>query len=206
MPVYFFLLLTLALAGWSLWLAARAPNGAARLFAGSLALFICLYGGWVFLSIYLRYIFAVIFILILLLRCFRKRNRPAKRQVLLYMLGAMAFGLLSLLYFTGYPLAWQRPTISLQLPFKQGRYLVFQGGRGLPANAFHVAARGAVYAIDLVKLNRFGNRAKAIFSKNLADYETFGDTVYAPVAASSGEQKAAIRIICRLSACAVHVT
>lgn len=122
------------------------------------------------------------------------------------MLGAMAFGLLSLLYFTGYPLAWQRPTISLQLPFKQGRYLVFQGGRGLPANAFHVAARGAVYAIDLVKLNRFGNRAKAIFSKNLADYETFGDTVYAPVAASSGEQKAAIRIICRLSACAVHVT
>jgi len=182
MPAYLILLFTLLLAAWSLWLAARTASWPGRLLAFSMALFIYLYGGWVFGSIYLRSVFAVAFLLLLLFRRWHKVGpQPLCRaKVTGHLAGFVFFGLLSLLYFTGFPFARQRPSVSLHFPFRHGKYLVFQGGRGLPANAFHVAARGAVYAIDLVKLNRFGNRANAVFSKNLSDYETFGDTVYAP--------------------------
>jgi hypothetical protein len=70
----------------------------------------------------------------------------------------------------------------LSLPFKHGKYLVFQGGKGLPTNVFHYKLRGAVYAMDLVKLNKWGNRANSIFSTRLEDYVTFNDTVYSPCA------------------------
>lgn len=57
---------------------------------------------------------------------------------------------------------------------------MLQGGKGLPSNMFHITYRGAVYAIDIVKLNKYGNRASSVFSRNLTDYEIYADTIYSP--------------------------
>jgi murein DD-endopeptidase MepM/ murein hydrolase activator NlpD len=86
---------------------------------------------------------------------------------------------LCILYYTG---TNGKPygSADMALPFKKGNYLVLQGGNGLPTNLFHYNNRKAVLAMDIVKLNAAGNRANCIFSKNLADYEIYGDTVYSP--------------------------
>ncbi|MGN6569016.1 MAG: M23 family metallopeptidase [Flavipsychrobacter sp.] len=102
------------------------------------------------------------------------RNRNA---ILPLFLSAVLLTLI-VLYFTG--TTGKPRTVSLSLPFKKGKYFVFQGGKGLPTNVFHSAMRGTIYAMDIVKLNPMGGRAKHIFSKRLEDYEIFGDTVYSP--------------------------
>ena len=90
------------------------------------------------------------------------------------------FCTLNVMYYTG--TADARRTINLSLPFKQGTYFVFQGGKGLPTNLFHYSLRTAVFAMDIIKLDDHGGRAKHIFSKNLDDYAIFNDTVYSPCA------------------------
>ena len=83
------------------------------------------------------------------------------------------------LYYTG---TTGRPygVADLRLPFKSGTYFVFQGGKGLPTNIFHSTGRHTHFAMDIIKLNKYGRRSSHIFSKRLEDYEIFGDTIYAP--------------------------
>lgn len=68
---------------------------------------------------------------------------------------------LNLLYFTG--TAGPAQTVALSFPFHSGRYFVLQGGKGLPRNMFHFSLRGAIYAMDIVKLNAWGGRANKVF-------------------------------------------
>ena len=147
----------------------------------SATVFIYLYGGWVFLSVYTKYVFAGVFtvaFIIVLLRP-KKPEKPQQEKPVLNLFFTALFVPLSVLYFTG---TTGKPygTARLALPFKKGNYFVFQGGKGLPTNVFHYALRGAIYAIDLVKLNSSGNRAAHIFSTRLEDYAIFNDTIYSP--------------------------
>ena len=151
------------------------------LLAVSIAVFIYLYGTWVFLSVYARYVFGIVFISIFILRVFgfgKKNKLPVKSGKIVPVLFAIIFIGFAVLYFTGTRREIEKA--ALRFPLKKGSYFVLQGGKGLPANFFHYAYRGAVFAIDLVKLNKYGNRANAIFSKRLEDYEIFNDTVYSP--------------------------
>jgi hypothetical protein len=92
---------------------------------------------------------------------------------------AAILGTLIILYFTG---TAGKPygVANLALPFKTGTYFVFQGGEGLPTNIFHYGGRRTLYAMDIIKLNSAGARAKHIFSTRLEDYEIFNDTIYSP--------------------------
>jgi len=187
MIVYSLLTFTIFIALSSLvilWRATTARLEWHRIFlSASLLVFVYLYGTWVFLSVYAKYIYCFCFILALVAGLWRKntvtRAKPSKLKILVNLFLSGVFITLSGLYFTGttgkpYGIA------HLDLPFKKGNYFVFQGGKGLPTNVFHYGLRGAVFAIDLVKLNKAGNRAKHIFSKKLEDYEIFGDTIYSP--------------------------
>lgn len=187
MIVYSLLLITILLALVSLRLVWRSNIGAAAerilkiITALLLALFIFLYGAWVFLSVYVKYLFAALFIVTFVCSCFKKKiDKPGKRIAqYIRLVRIFLLSTLCTLYFTG---TIFRPygTVELSLPFKRGTYFVFQGGKGLPTNLFHYGFRGAVFAMDLIKLNRYGNRATSIFSKNLTDYATYGDTIYSP--------------------------
>lgn len=188
MIIYLLLGITLLLAFFSIrliWKSGRRPLPAAysTLLAGcALAVFLYLFGTWVYLTIYAGYAFGVLALLALAGSCFRKKDQtlppPRRWKVRLNLFFTGLLTVLSILYFTG--TTGKPDVIELSFPFKKGNYFVLQGGKGLPTNLFHFSLRGAVYAMDIVKLNRFGGRANRIFSRNLHDYEIFGDTVYAP--------------------------
>lgn len=141
-----------------------------------------LYGTWVFLSVYLKYAFGFSLLAMLLAGLLRKKNNSGRTsqvgRTVLNISGTLLWGALCVLYFTG--TTGKADTIELAFPLKTGRYFVLQGGKGLPTNLFHYSYRGAVYAIDIVKLNKAGNRAKHVFSQKLDDYEIFNDTLYSP--------------------------
>jgi len=188
MIVYSLLLVTLLLAVAALYTLWRNRVNELRnscsgiLLSVALATFIYLYGAWLFLSVYTRYVFAVCFIILLVAVLFRKKNvvvARAARRIVANLSFTLLLCVLVVLYYTG---TTGKPygVTHLALPFKTGKYIIFQGGKGLPTNLFHYGLRGAVFAIDIAKLNDNGMRAKHIFSKELSDYAIYGDTVYSP--------------------------
>ena len=187
MFIYGLLLLTFALALLSLFLLFTAgkihlrDSWSRMLLAISLGVFIYLYGTWVYLTIHAKYVFGICLLICLLISFFRKKQAALSPRVWktgnnLFFSGLLI--LLSVLYFTG--TTGKHKTIELSFPLKTGRYFVLQGGKGLPTNLFHFSLRGAIYAMDIVKLNPNGSRANAIFSRRLEDYEIYGDTLYSP--------------------------
>lgn len=99
------------------------------------------------------------------------------------------FSVLALQAASGYVPPAQEP-VSLEFPFKNGTYYVFNGGNSelinphlktLHSQRFR-AYRGQSYAVDIVKLNRWGTRASGFLPKALERYEIYGETVYAPCA------------------------
>lgn len=147
----------------------------------ALATTVYLYGTWFFLSVYLKYVFGFAAILVLLAGLATKKRTAPKRsgaRLFFNMAFTALFTILSVLYFTG--TTGKPEKVQIAFPLKTGKYLIMQGGKGLPANLFHYSYRGAVYAIDLVKLNDNGNRASHIFSSHLEDYAIFNDTVFSP--------------------------
>ncbi|PUZ24271.1 Peptidase family M23 [Chitinophaga costaii] len=188
MVVFILLGLTLVLALGSmflLWIAAARPLQYSRslvFLSLSLALFVYLYGAWVFLSVYAKYTFGALFVLVVIAAMQRKRKdnvrlRPAWTHWANRII-AIVLCVLIVLYFTG--TTGLPRQVKMGLPFKHGHYFVLQGGKGLPTNLFHYSLRGAVYAMDIVKLDQYGRRANTVFSSNLHDYVSFGDTIYAP--------------------------
>jgi len=186
MIVYSLLLLTLFFAILSivlLWQVSKEPFAGSwhrLLLALTLAVFVYLYGAWVFLSVYLKFVFAACFAIIFITVLVRKNGVEYKiRRKAASLFFAFILAVLSVVYFTG-TTGTPFGVANLAFPFKKGKYLVFQGGKGLPTNIFHYGLRGAVFAMDVVKLNSAGNRANHIFSSTLSDYEIYGDTIFSP--------------------------
>lgn len=188
MIIYALLCLTLGLATYSLYLLWKAGSRPLRaswsylLLSFSLGVFLFHYGTWVYLSVYSKYVFGFLLLGVVAAGVFRRKKSaaplpaPWKRAANLSL--TLLFGLLSILYFTG---TTGRPRkVELAFPFKKGNYFVLQGGKGLPTNVFHFSLRGAIYAMDIVQLNKWGGRARYIFSRNLNDYTIFNDTIYSP--------------------------
>jgi hypothetical protein len=146
----------------------------------AIAIFIYLYGAWVYLSIYLKYAFGIVYLLAATTGFVKRKNekRASIAGIFFSVVFALIFGVCGVLYFTG---STGKPdTVALTFPLKTGKYFILQGGKGLPANFFHYSYRGAIYAIDIVKLNEYGNRARKVFSSRLEDYYIFNDTVFSP--------------------------
>lgn len=140
-----------------------------------------LYGAWVYLSIHCKFGFGIVYLLVLAWSLARRkpiRQRHPRWRIILNVVSATLISVLCILYFTG--TAGRTERIALAFPLKTGKYFVLQGGKGMPANMFHYQYRGAVFAIDIVKLNKYGNRANHIFSPRLDDYEIYGDTIFSP--------------------------
>lgn len=188
MIIWSLLCITLALALYSLYLLWKAghrllaQSSTILLLGLSLAVFLYLYGTWVYLSIYSKYVFGCLLVVFVVILPFSKKH-PAKtplprwkKRANLLLTGLLT--VLSVLYFTG--TTGKPDTVNLAFPLKSGRYFVLQGGKGLPTNVFHFSLRGAIYAMDIVKIDARGARAAKVFSRQLDDYWIFNDTVYAP--------------------------
>jgi hypothetical protein len=77
--------------------------------------------------------------------------------------------------------------VELEFPLQEGTYLVANGGRspllnahlGIPDSAMERYG-GQVHGLDLVRIDRFGKRARGLRPFDPAAYAIFGDTVRAP--------------------------
>lgn len=74
---------------------------------------------------------------------------------------------------------YEGDTIGLQFPLGAGTYYVGQGGSTAAVN-YHVVNRTQRYALDIVRLSRWGNRATRLVPRALSDYASFGASVGAP--------------------------
>jgi hypothetical protein len=79
-------------------------------------------------------------------------------------------------------------TVDLAFPLRSGHYYIANGGSTELMNA-HLKLltgerfrryRGASYAIDVLGLNKLGNRANGPAPRDPAQYAIFGDAIYAP--------------------------
>lgn len=69
----------------------------------------------------------------------------------------------------------------LRFPLSGGDFTVIQGGANFSTNPFH-SLGGERYALDIVMLNRAGNRASSLAPRRLRDYASFGVPVTSPCA------------------------
>lgn len=72
--------------------------------------------------------------------------------------------------------------VELAFPLKGGTYYVLQGGDSAVTNPFHRAGRSQQFALDIVRLNGLGSRARRLVPAALADYEIFDEVIYSPCA------------------------
>jgi hypothetical protein len=125
-------------------------------------------------------------------RCGLSFPRPEGRLVSAFRVGSH----LALAVFCTIMLLWSlighrpavEPPVSLALPLKNGTYYVANGGYCLLINPHMktlnqgplAAYRAQSYALDIVRLDRFGRRADGWQPADLQRYHIFGEPVYAP--------------------------
>lgn len=151
--------------------------------------FIYLAADWGIYGYYFRYILAGLFLLITgaLLRRInplpgyvRKRPRESFGQwvIIIFVVFFVALDAWAIWGLTAHV-----PAVSLAFPLKHGTFCVLEGGDSPVINRAHHALPPVPekYAVDLIKLNRAGRRAEALFPDAPADFAIFGESVYSPV-------------------------
>lgn len=166
-----------------IWLLRSRQDWAMRALAsGSVVAFAFLTGPWAFTSYYLRYVALGLFAIaagVSYRRAKRGRSAAAShREVpVVSALVLLAFAVLDLLAIASrYP---SEDAIDLYFPLAAGTYYVLQGGASAVTNPFH-ALSGDKHALDIVKLNRFGNRADGVAPRYLSSYSIFGEELHSP--------------------------
>lgn len=156
---------------------------------------IALAGLWNFLPFYIPYIFLVVSLIAIVFSIKRFKTLSwwnAKTVLSKFCFGSVAllailsFGLL-IYAFSG----WLRPAgdvAKLSFPLKNGTYYIANGGSNSLVNP-HLETlegerfspfRGQSYAVDIMKINSWGNRANGFLPDDPTRYEIFNDPVYSP--------------------------
>lgn len=141
------------------------------------------------IGIYWRVLLGVILLIQLVYSCFRFRKFSGSSKVWLK-LGTCTYSILTLFYFIYatycvgmiiVPEHERERALEISFPLSSGFYEVVHGGMHTALN-YHYAYETQKYALDIVKINAFGQR-KTPFSdsKALTNYKIYGDTVLSPV-------------------------
>lgn len=167
-----------------LWRRPRRPFGAwltTFLMAAGVAGFSLLAAPWGFFGVPVRIVLAVAFAAALVSSLRRPFDpdpipEPAVRSIVKvaigFFFGGVAIGVLR---------AHEVPPrpVDLHLPMRNGTYLVMHGGSTAAANAHFMDAKQR-YAVDFVRLNAAGFRARGIFPADPRAYAIFGSDVLSP--------------------------
>jgi hypothetical protein len=139
---------------------------------------------WGWFGVPLRIVIAVLFVAALLLSLRRpavavseEEAAPNPMRNLVKVLLGVFFGSVAI----GVLRAHSVPpnTIDFGFPLTRGAYLVAHGGSESAAN-IHAQDAKQRYAVDLVKLNGAGMRARGIYPEDASRYAIFGDAVVSP--------------------------
>lgn len=193
--------LPLALIGW---LAIAPPPSLIGISVQALATAIGLFalsrmGLWLFPPWWTPYVYGLLFVLALVvgLRQYKLHHRlmPSRFVGWAMVVGFTAFGVFAANE-AARSVAGQFqppiPAVDLAFALRGGDYLIINGGNDIRINA-HLktmdtsiprfrAYRGNGYALDIVKLDRFGFRAQGVVPQDPAAYHIYGQPVLAPCA------------------------
>lgn len=155
------------------------------LFTGMYILWIFFAGSWDWLGYYFRYVWIILFLIVLYPSWKKARTQPfragRKKGVLLSRIAnivlLLIFGVYNVFVFSSF--STDDKAMNLSFPLQEGTYYVGHGGNH-PQMNYHNAYPDQKYAIDIVKLNTFGTRASGLYPKDLEKYAIFGDTLYSP--------------------------
>jgi len=70
--------------------------------------------------------------------------------------------------------------LELEFPLRGGTFYVAHGGASRLLNYHRISSRSQRFAVDIVKLRRWGTRAAGIYPRHLGAYGIFGEVVYSP--------------------------
>lgn len=135
---------------------------------------------WCYTSVYFPFVYGGVGLLGLWLPLVRQK-RPASRArptLLQVIWAAVLFAFAVSLWWSRQPPA---ATVNWPLPLQGDHYYTQQGGHSWLTNPFHHRYHAQSMALDIVQLNKWGNRASGFLPKSLADYEIYGDTIFSPV-------------------------
>ncbi|OYD06855.1 hypothetical protein CHM34_14870 [Paludifilum halophilum] len=119
------------------------------------------------------------------------RRGPRKRwryrlSLLLYTVLSAYFGLAVLAAWSGY--FYDGKPVRLQFPLKDGVYYTGHGGNATVIN-YHNAYPPQAFALDIVRLNRFGTRAAGLAPDEWERFVIYGDVIYSPCTGKVTEAK-----------------
>jgi hypothetical protein len=173
-------LITIAL----LWRRARRPASgwlATLVLASGVTGFSVLAAPWGFFGVPLRLVIATLFAIAVLISVRRPipkeqmSESPVRHLVKIVIglfFGGVAFGVIA---------AHATPgnAIDLQFPLRGGSFLIAHGGSE-PAANLYAADKARRYALDIMKLNAFGTRARGFYPDELTRYAIWGAPVVSP--------------------------
>jgi len=142
-------------------------------------------GRWDWVGYPLRWVWPVLFLAAVFASWKKARRLPAKTplskkqkwSIAIYAFLTLVFGTYNLGVLTSH---WPADeALEISFPLRSGTYYVAHGGSQVQMN-YHSAHPPQRYALDIVRLNRLGTRAKGLYPKELTRYEIFGDPVYSP--------------------------
>ena len=152
-------------------------------------------GPWVLLSTYLRPVIFVALGAVMLVTAYRIRHGATARRYTPDV-GRRLAGRFGTAVVFGVVLAdavlgrfTPRGTVDLGFPLEPGKYAVLQGGNSLLSNPFHQWFVSDRHAVDIVKLNAFGNRARSLVPAVLTDYASFDVAVRSPCTGTVEERQ-----------------
>src|SRR5690625_1270011 len=143
------------------------------------------FGSWGWFSYYLRYLWVILFIYTFVASYFKVKDRPFTKKIkgfeymtiVVYIVLIFVFGLYN--YQAGKTYTYKGEAIELDFPMNEGTYIIGQGGNGTMLN-YHSAYDNQKYALDILKINALGMRAKGIYPHDKGKYEIYSDTIYSP--------------------------
>ncbi|MGL4540034.1 MAG: M23 family metallopeptidase [Candidatus Rhabdochlamydia sp.] len=148
---------------------------------------LCLFfiGGWpmIITGYYMRYALLIALIISVMKSCFNTK-RSFSKFTWRYFFTALCTSLASLvpigITISVLVSSSRIPkAIHIDFPLKNGNYYILHGGNSLFTN-HHREVDAQKYALDVIKLNRFGFRSKSVNAQILDDYNIYGDVIYSP--------------------------
>lgn len=142
-------------------------------------------GSWHFLGVYLRYVFVAL-LLIATYRSWKnvrslpfwlKNDTKQKWNIGIHVFLILIFGMYNVFIISSHVKADE--AIELSFPLKSGTYYVGHGGSNTFMN-YHSEYLPQKYALDILRLNKIGTRAKGLYPKELDKYAIYEDPLYSP--------------------------
>jgi len=136
---------------------------------------------WGWFGLPVRYLLVVLFVAATVLSLRRPPAEETRRDsplaVIVKVLLGVLFGVVAIGVLKGHEMP--PGVVDLAFPLRGGAYIVVHGGSTSPANIhnFHPAQK---YALDIVKLNAAGMRARGFYPDALDRYAIFGVEVVSP--------------------------